>query len=149
MKISDGALWYPVPIIDLRRGPGEGMALGSVALRPALGWVLREESLRYPGGQRGEGTVGRHPCGLVAMISADREEDGHDWLHVSISRPDEMPTYADLVLAKDGLIGTHREAYQIFARREKHVNVYPFCLHLWSPLNHRPLPDFARGNAMI
>lgn len=141
--------FYPIPIIDLRPGPGEGMIVGNVPIEPRRGWALKEEGWTLPDGRRAQGTVGRHPCGLLALISAAREADGHDWLHVSISRPDQMPSYEDLVLAKEGLIGAYREAYQVFAGREKHVNIHKFCLHLWSPLRHSPLPDFSRGTGQI
>lgn len=147
--ITGRAGYYPIPIIDVRPGPGDGMCLGQILIEPNAGWVLREEYWQGPDGTRREGTVGRHPNGLLALISAGREADGNDWLHVSISRPDVMPGYADLVLAKEGLIGAHREAYQVFARREKHVNIHRFCLHLWSPIRHCPLPDFTRGRGEI
>jgi hypothetical protein len=60
-----------------------------------------------------------------------------------------MPTYADLCLAKRDLVGRFRKAIQIFPPETEHVNLHAYCLHLWAPLSHDPLPDFSRGNGVI
>jgi hypothetical protein len=77
------------------------------------------------------------------------EQDGKRWHHVSVSRPDRLPSYDDLVFVKEHWIGDTRYAYQVFPPKHKHVNFDPHCLHLWSCLDATPLPDFTRGGKMI
>jgi len=89
------------------------------------------------------------PKGLLACISVLIELDNKPWLHVSISRRDRIPSYEELVFAKETLIGKSKKAIQVFPADEEHVNQHPFCLHLWRCLQGDPLPDFTRGNKMI
>ncbi len=70
--------------------------------------------------------------------------DGQEWLHVSMSRKTKMPTYEDMVKVKRICIGNDRTALQIFPTRERHVNIYEFCLHLWCPLDRDVTPDFGQ-----
>lgn len=86
---------------------------------------------------------------LSVIDSIDVEKDGKLWLHVSVSRPDRLPSYDDLCFVKKHWIGDDKEAYQVFARREKHVNIDPHCLHLWSRMDGPALPDFTRGGKTI
>lgn len=79
--------------------------------------------------------------GLLAILSAGFY-DGQRWLHVSCSRRDRVPTYADLSEIKRVFIGRDRLALQLFVPDDEHVNIHPHALHLWSPLDHRPVPDF-------
>lgn len=77
------------------------------------------------------------------------EQEPTQWMHSSLSRRDhQTPTYADLVLLKHYCIGDHREAYQIFPTKEKHVDFSKAIkfdvLHLWTPIEHQPLPNFGR-----
>jgi hypothetical protein len=90
-----------------------------------------------------------HPNGLRVLVSAMIEADGKPWLHVSFSRPDRLPSYDDLKLVKAEVVGADRKAIQVFPAESQFVNRHAYCLHLWSPLSHDPLPDFTRGNRMI
>lgn len=89
-----------------------------------------------------------HPDGRVVLYSVSPEADGQAWIHVSLSRPNRMPSYEDLRITKEHLLGPGRVAYQVFPSADKHVNFHPYCLHLWSPCERDPLPDF-RTNGMI
>jgi hypothetical protein len=81
--------------------------------------------------------------GLLVMIGEEKIE-GKWWRHVSVSRQDRIPNYADLGSVKSAFIGDHRAAIQVFPKKDEHVNIHPRCLHLWSPVDekHYPLPDF-------
>lgn len=69
---------------------------------------------------------------LGLRVIATVDEAGPDcWLHVSVSREDRTPSYEDLHLVKRLFIGDHRDCVQYFPPRSEHVNVHPFCLHLW------------------
>jgi len=87
--------------------------------------------------------------GMVVIISGGVELDGKRYIHCSISRRDEMPSYTDLDYIKSVVFGPDREAYQKFARRREHVNIHPFCLHLWHCMDGDRLPDFTRGGRSI
>jgi hypothetical protein len=67
--------------------------------------------------------------------------EGQRWLHVSLSRRSQLPSYEDMKLVKHAFIGDDRAAYQVFARAAEHVNVHEFCLHLWCPLDRDPFPS--------
>jgi len=70
---------------------------------------------------------------LKVLRSESEMRDGSKWIHVSMSRPDQMPEYWEIVKVKDDFIGD-QESYQVFAKKKDHVNVHNYCLHLWSPL---------------
>lgn len=83
----------------------------------------------YRDGRRVIVTVGQH--------------DGGWWLHVSVSREKYIPSYADLSEVKRVFVTDAVQAIQIFPRREHHVNIHPYCLHLWARLDAPDgLPDF-------
>ena len=55
-------------------------------------------------------------------------------LHVSVSRAKYIPSYEDLAGVKGAFVGDDRQALQLFPRRADHVNIHPYCLHLWACL---------------
>ena len=67
---------------------------------------------------------------------------GGHWMHVSFSRPTRVPNYAETKAVKALFIGHDRKAIMIFPAEGEHVNIHPHCLHLFSPLDADPLPDF-------
>lgn len=82
------------------------------------------------------GRAWRHKLMNMTVIrSRSTAGDGSNWIHVSVSRPDRIPTWAELSKVKDEFIGEDREAYQVLAARSDHVNIHPHCLHLWAPLD--------------
>lgn len=81
-------------------------------------------------------------AGLRVLVSARVEEDGREWLHVSCSRPDRLPSYDDLCEVKRVFVGAERTAVQLFVPDSHHVNDHRYCLHLWSCLTGTVLPDF-------
>lgn len=106
-----------------------------------LGWKC---VLRLYDGRRWE----RTDC-LSIIVSLSRESDGRKWLHASVARPDRLPTYDDLCTLKYIFIGRHRKAIQVFAPESEHVNINPYCLHLWCRLDGDPLPDFTHGKGTL
>ena len=68
--------------------------------------------------------------------------DGALWGHLSI-RPiqDRLPTWKELKWCKEYFLGD-RKAIQILPPRAEYVNINPFVLHLYAPLEVDPLPDF-------
>lgn len=99
------------------------------------GWTILEK--------RFDGAALRRRDGLAVIISASVEADGHPWLHVSLSRKKQLPSWSDIRLVKNLFIGGDRYAYQILPPQDRYVNINPFVLHLWSPLDHQPIPEFS------
>lgn len=81
---------------------------------------------------------------LRTIASFTIEADGKLWYHVSFSRQDCIPTYADTSFVKRYIVGSDRTAYQIFPKASEHVSDHDRCLHLWHCLEGDPLPDFRK-----
>jgi len=79
-----------------------------------------QRAFEHIDGRRVIGTVGQH--------------EGRWWLHVSVSRAKYIPSYEDLAGVKAAFVGEDLQALQIFPRRDEHVNIHPYCLHLWACL---------------
>ena len=105
------------------------------------GWKLSDNH-EYGASYRG-------PKGLVVLISVTEEMDSKDWLHVSLSHKNRLPTYEEMKQVKALFIGRDRKAIQVFPPEQQHVNVHKFCLHLWCCLTDDPLPDFTRGLGIV
>jgi len=77
-------------------------------------------------------------------------QDGKWWLHVSVSRAKYIPSYQDLADVKRPFVTDSLQAVQIFPRRDRHVNIHPYCLHLWACLNPGGdgLPDFGSAGTI-
>jgi hypothetical protein len=86
----------------------------------------------------------RNPDGKDVLISAGVHEDNSRWTHISISRQNRIPSYKDLTEVKALFAGKDRFAVQVFPPERDHVNIHPYALHLWMPLDKYPLPNFAR-----
>lgn len=71
------------------------------------------------------------------------------WLHVSFSREDKVPSYDDMVRVKEKFIGAERKAIQVLPAEREHFNHHPFCLNIFSPLSHDPLPDFRTADGKL
>jgi hypothetical protein len=85
---------------------------------------------------------------FVALSAGCRE--GRWWLHASVSRKREMPSYWDMADLKAIFIGPDLQALQVFPRLERHVNIHPYCLHLWACLEPEGdgLPDFGKDGTI-
>lgn len=92
-------------------------------------------------------SVSAHTVRHSIIFSGEDKSDGKRWLHLSIATyppgTGNIPSYHLLCEMKDLFIGPNRDAYMVFPRKSEHVNIHPECLHLWAPVGHKPLPDFA------
>lgn len=110
------------------------------------------QALQRQGRRLDRGTDGEawHIAGDLQVIwSVSMEADGQYWLHVSARAKKRIPTYQELTRIKTLFIGDDRIAYHIFAPANEHVNIHPYVLHLWAPLQHRVTPDFTQGTGSI
>jgi hypothetical protein len=94
--------------------------------------------------QEGDGYVNArwyraHGLGVCFEIEV---VDGSLWAHVSLSRAKQIPSYADLTEVKCVVLGPQRKAIMVLPAESEHFNLHPYCLHLYSPIDSDPLPDF-------
>lgn len=106
------------------------------------------EEWRYEG-YNNSGSLFRRRGGVTVISSAHIERDQKLWLHVSASRRDRVPNYSEMCEVKRVFIGAGRMAIAIYPAEDEHFNLHPFCLHLWAPIGHAPLPDFRRESGGV
>jgi hypothetical protein len=107
------------------------------------GWVLdemREDGARY--------IRNFHVGWMTVILSMDTQADGKRWLHLSVSRDGakKLPSWEDMVEAKELFLGAEAKAIQVFPPRSEHYSIGE-VLHLWSCLDGDGLPDF-RGKGL-
>jgi hypothetical protein len=86
---------------------------------------------------------------FTAIISSAIEHDGRRWIHLSIARRDHLPSWGELVRARDAFLGPEVRCLQVVAPTAEHVNIHDFCLHLWHCPEGDGIPDFTQGKATI
>lgn len=82
--------------------------------RGARGWRLWHVGLR-----------------MTVLATIEIHDDGHRWLHASISHPERDPTYMELKTLHIAVFGETRWSYQVFPPAAHHVNYHEHTLHLW------------------
>ncbi len=85
---------------------------------------------------------------LTVIYSIAKELDGKLWIHLSLARPNKYPTYEEIKQVKDIFIGDVK-AIMVFPESKHHVNLHPYCFHLWHCIEGDSLPDFDRGYGTI
>ncbi len=87
---------------------------------------------------------------LVVILSCGLELDSREWLHLSVSHADRIPTWGEMKLAKELFLGD-REAYQVMPPKARYVNIHPHVLHMFALLDASAsaLPDFTGGSGSI
>lgn len=78
-----------------------------------------------------DGVAWRVPGGLRVIASRERHDD-KVWVHLSMSHKSRMPTWPELVMMRDAVLGPDVEAYQICPPRSNYVNLHKDVLHLWA-----------------
>lgn len=88
----------------------------------------------------GDGNAYVHTNGLRVIITTS----DHDktWMHISVSRAGRLPSHAEMYLVKNTFMPNHF-GYTIMAPVSQHINIHPYCLHIWIPLfEPLPIPNF-------
>jgi hypothetical protein len=83
------------------------------------------------------------------IVSDAREDDGRIWRHFSLCGQGRLPTWSELVEAKEIFLGTEAKAIQVIPPRSQYVNIRPDVLHLFVCLDEDPLPDFTGGTGSL
>lgn len=80
--------------------------------------------------------------GDEARPEVDVDHLARGWEHVSVSTPTRCPTWAEMDFIKNVFWREDEVVMQLHVARADHVNVHPYCLHLWRPRHQAiPLPD--------
>ena len=75
---------------------------------------------------------------VTALISVDDYEDAGQWLHMSVSKLGNLPSWNELKSAKETFFG-NRPAVQLFPPKESWISISE-CLHLFSRLDGDTVP---------
>lgn len=62
------------------------------------------------------------------------------WDHVSVSTQHRCPTWDEMEFVKREFFHPHETAMQLHVPPSDHVNIHPYCLHLWRPNDGREIP---------
>lgn len=123
----------------------EHRTLDGLAIRKRLGrdhW-----SIPIPFGPDGWRFDAKDHTGRIIVTAWDHD-DGHPWIHASISRVNVMPSYEDLKLLH-AAIWPNGYAYQVFVPPSEHVNIHDRALHLWGRADGTPaFPPFSFGGSI-
>lgn len=99
--------------------------------------VTDPDRLALWGGWSGDGT-----CGLFMIPSLiDRAplrviaSSGEGWDHVSVSRKNRCPNWAEMEQIAALFFEDDETAMQLHVPKADHLNLHPFCLHWWRPLD--------------
>lgn len=77
------------------------------------------------------------PTGVMRVIASWAE----GWDHVSVSRPNRCPTWAEMDFVKRVFFKPDEFVFQAHPAESDYINIHPFCLHLWRPQHEKiPIP---------
>lgn len=79
--------------------------------------------------------------GLSIIATVSTERDGREWVHLSLAHRRRLPTWDELVAARNLILGDV-ETYQVLPAENAYVRDHPTCLHLFHCLDGPQLPDF-------
>jgi hypothetical protein len=92
------------------------------------------------------GHPGDHGCGVFNVPSSIDKglltvvaSDGGEWDHVSVSRANRCPNWPEMEHIKRLFFKDDEVAMQLHVPPADHLNMHPYCLHLWRPQN-APIP---------
>jgi len=86
--------------------------------------------------------------GITLRVLASSGESGrlayghaYAWDHVSVSLPNRCPNWPEMSYIKSLFWRDEETVMQLHVPVSDHLNLHPYCLHLWRPLNERiPMP---------
>jgi hypothetical protein len=87
--------------------------------------------------------------GQVVIISEQKELDGKQWIHFSMSCRARVPDWDELRNAKELFLGVESKAVMVIPARSEYVNINARVLHLFVCLEGDPLPDFTGGGGTL
>lgn len=92
------------------------------------------------------GWTGDETCGAFVIPSPIDHaslliiaSQGEDWDHISVSRANRCPNWPEMEYIKRMFFKDDETAMQLHVPATDHINVHPYCLHLWRPQSE-PIP---------
>lgn len=86
------------------------------------------------------GNAGDETCGVFRMPSPIDGQtmiivaaQGNDWDHVSVSRTSRCPNWPEMEFIRRMFFNDDETVVQFHVPRTDHINVHPYCLHMWRP----------------
>lgn len=67
---------------------------------------------------------------LLLVIASN----GQLWEHVSVSLKNRCPNWREMCFVKDFFWEPEEIVMQLHPPKSQHVNMHPYCLHLWRPI---------------
>jgi hypothetical protein len=85
------------------------------------------------------------PCGADLRIICSNGDDWPFpppvWEHASVSIAHRIPNWKEMEFARELVFDETDLVLQFSVPRQDHINVHPYCLHLWRPIGVTiPLP---------
>lgn len=73
------------------------------------------------------------PCQITRTLLRVIASAYDDWDHVSVSLENRCPTWEEMEFVKRLFFHPTEAVMQLHPPVSDHVNIHPFCLHLWRP----------------
>lgn len=90
--------------------------------------------------ERKAGRFGDDKAGCFKIASPDDGKElrliavGHEkWDHISVSRADRTPSWAEMDFIYRMFFQPHETAMQLHVPATDHINTHSNCLHIWRP----------------
>jgi hypothetical protein len=71
---------------------------------------------------------------MTVLRSRTKMRDGRSFFHISLARPDRMPTWEEVSKVKNEFLGEETPAYHVIPAKKDYVNAHNYCLHIWCPI---------------
>jgi hypothetical protein len=127
--------------------PNQISTVDGGALRQLMG--RKEWAAPQPFGPDGWYMDRRDGGARIIVTAGPIDDSGEDWIHASISRPDQLPSYEDLKQLHRAVWRGTGWAYQVFAPTSHHVNIHEYALHLWGrPDGSAVLPEIGADGSI-
>jgi hypothetical protein len=113
--------------------------------------TLNTFRLTGPGIVAQYGSTGDSSCGAFMLTShVDSGQlfiiasNADGWDHLSVSRRKRCPNWLEMEQVKRMFFRENEIAMQLHVPPEDHIDVHPYCLHLWRP-HHVEIPLPPKG----
>jgi hypothetical protein len=93
------------------------------------------------------GSFGDETCGVFTIpypltgvsLKCVASSDG-GWDHISVSLPNRCPNWYEMEHIKRKFFKDDETVMQLHVPSSDHINMHPYCLHLWRPNNGQEIP---------